>query len=110
MGPLVRQLDNYGPFVGVLMGSVQDTSSTPWKMLSCELMVLLEGGMVPSMTGLILSMAPSKAYSSCPMDSVSRVREDHRQAAKRKAWARMKQERIQEERAMRSLKPIKLTG
>ena len=45
-----------------------------------------------------LSMAAAKANSACLLDRVSRVGEEHRQAAKRRAWAKSEEERLQEER------------
>ena len=45
-----------------------------------------------------LSMAAAKAYSSCLLDRVARVGEEHRQAAKRRAWVKREEERMQEER------------
>ena len=45
-----------------------------------------------------LSMAAAKANSACLLDRVSRVGEEHRQAARRRAWVKREEERIQEER------------
>ena len=47
----------------------------------------------------VLSMTAAKAHSSCLMDRVARVGECHRQAAKRRAWMKREEERMQEERA-----------
>ena len=46
----------------------------------------------------VLSMAAAKAYSSCLLDRVSRVGEEQRQAARRRAWVKREEERILEER------------
>ena len=43
-------------------------------------------------------MVAAKAYSTCLLDRLSRVGECHRQAAKRRAWVRREEERMQEER------------
>jgi hypothetical protein len=40
-----------------------------------------------------LSMAAAKAYSTCLLDRVSRVGEEHRQAARRRAWVKREEER-----------------
>ena len=40
-------------------------------------------------------MAAAKAYASCLLD---RVGEEHRQAAKRRAWAKREDERVMKER------------
>ena len=44
-----------------------------------------------------LSMVAAKAYSTCLMDRVSRIGEGHRQAAKRRAWVKREEERMEEE-------------
>ena len=46
-----------------------------------------------------LSMASAKAYSACLLDRVARVGEEHRLAAKRRAWLKSQQEREDDERA-----------
>ena len=43
-------------------------------------------------------MTSAKAYSACLMDRVARVGEGHRQAAKRRAWVKRQEEKMQEER------------
>ena len=45
-----------------------------------------------------LSMASAKAYSACLLDRVARVGEEHRLAAKRRAWLKSEEERMEEER------------
>ena len=44
-----------------------------------------------------LSLAGAKAYSSCLMGRVARVGEEHRQAARRRAWVKRDGERREEE-------------
>ena len=43
-------------------------------------------------------MAAAKANSACLLDRLSRIGEEHRLAAKRRAWAKCEEERMQEER------------
>ena len=43
-------------------------------------------------------MTAGKAYSACLLDRVSRVGEDHRLAAKRRAWVKGEEERLEAER------------
>ena len=45
-----------------------------------------------------LSMAAARAYSVFLLDRVSRVGEGHRQAARRRAWVKREEERMEEER------------
>ena len=45
-----------------------------------------------------LSLAAAKANSACLLDRVARIGEEHRQAAKRRAWAKSEEERVKEER------------
>ena len=45
-----------------------------------------------------LSMTAAKAYSTCLLDRVARVGEDHRMAAKRRAWVKGEEERLEAER------------
>ena len=45
-----------------------------------------------------LSMVAARAYSSCLLDRVARVGEDHRNAARRRALVRREEERVMEER------------
>ena len=45
-----------------------------------------------------LSMVAAKANSACLLDRVARVGEGHRQAAKRRAWAKREEERLRQER------------
>ena len=45
-----------------------------------------------------LSMASAKAYSACLLDRVARVGEEHRLAAKRRAWLKSEEERMEAER------------
>ena len=43
-------------------------------------------------------MTAAKANSACLLERVTKVGEDHRQAAKRRAWAKSEEERMQQER------------
>ena len=43
-------------------------------------------------------MTAAKAYSACLLDRMSRVGEGHRLAAKRRAWAKRVEEKMEEER------------
>ena len=45
-----------------------------------------------------LSMTAAKANSACMLDIIGRIGEDHRQAAKRRAWTKLEEDRVQEER------------
>ena len=45
-----------------------------------------------------LSMASAKAYSSCLLDRLARVGEEHQLAAKRRAWLKSEEERLENER------------
>ena len=44
-----------------------------------------------------MSLVHAKAYSACLLDRVSRVGEEHRQAAKRRAWQKREVEKMQAE-------------
>ncbi len=44
------------------------------------------------------SVAATKAYSAWLLDRVSRVGEEHRQAARGRAWVKREEERMEEER------------
>ena len=43
-------------------------------------------------------MVAARAYSSCLMDRVARVGEDHINAARRRSWVRREEERVKEEK------------
>ena len=45
-----------------------------------------------------LRMTAARAYSACLLDRVSRVGEGHRMAAKRRAWVKREEERMEHER------------
>jgi hypothetical protein len=76
----------------------------PWQTLSCVPRAWPGGGRVQERSIILaglrraLSMAAAKAYSTCLLDRVSRVGEEHRQAARRRAWVKREEERMQEER------------
>ena len=112
VGPLVRRLDSFGPLVGLVVGAFQEGS----KDLHALLETLADSqlrfrGLARGREGTnqersiilaglrrSLSMCAAKAYSSCLMDRVARVGEEFRQAARRRAWLKREDERIQEER------------
>ena len=111
-GPLVRRLDSYGPLIGLVVGAFQEGSKDLHALLNTLADSQLRArGLARGREGTdqersiilagmrrTLSMAAAKAYSSCLLDRVSRIGEHHRQAAKRRAWVRREEERIQEER------------
>ena len=45
-----------------------------------------------------MSMVAAKAYSACLLDKVGRVGELLRQAARRRAWQKREQEKLEDER------------
>ena len=105
--PLVRRLDSFGPLHGLVVGAFQEGSKDLHALLEvmadCQLRARgLARGREGSeqersiiLAGLrrVLSMTAAKANSSCLLDRVSRVGEEHRQAAKRRAWVRREEER-----------------
>ena len=112
VGPLVRRLESYGPLIGLVMGAFQEGSKDLHSLLDTLAESQLKArGLARGREGTdqeksiilaglrrVLSMAAAKAYSSCLLDRVSRVGEEHRQAARRRAWVRREEERILEER------------
>ena len=111
-GPLVRRLESYGPLVGLVVGAFQEGSKDLHTLLgtladsqlrarglargregSDQERSIILAGMRRS-----LSMVAARAYSSCLPDRVARVGEDHRNAARRRAWVRREEERVMEER------------
>ena len=45
-----------------------------------------------------LSMTAAKANSACLLDRIERIGVEHREAAKRRAWAKSEEDRVKEER------------
>ena len=112
VGPLVRRLQGYGQLQGLVVGAFQEASKDLHALLDTladsklRAMGLARGREGTEQERAIilaglrrkLSMAAAKANSACLLDRVSRVGEEHRQAAKRRAWAKSEEERLQEER------------
>ena len=112
VGPLVRRLESYGPLKGLVIGAFQEGSKDVHSLLeiladsqlkSIGLARGREGSSQEKsivLAGLRrqLSLVSAKAYSACIMDRVSRLGEKHRQAAKRRAWAKRAEEKMAEER------------
>ena len=112
-GPLVRRLESFGPLIGLVVGAFQEGSKDLHSLLGTMADSQLRArGLARGRQGTdqersiilaglrrVLSMTAAKAHSSCLMDRVARVGECHRQAAKRRAWMKREEERMQEERA-----------
>ena len=110
-GPLVRRLQSYGQLQGLVVGAFQEGSDDIHALLDVLADSQLrarglargrEGSNHERSTILAgfrrrLSMVAAKAYSTCLMDRVSRIGEGHRQAAKRRAWVKREEERMEEE-------------
>ena len=110
VGPLERRLQGYGNLQCLVMGAFQEGS----KDLHSLLEVLADSKM--RVRGLArgregsewerstiltdfrreLSLAGAKAYSSCLLGRVARVGEEHRNAARRRAWVLREDERREE--------------
>ena len=111
-GPLVRRLDSYGPLLGLVMGAFQEGSQDLHALLAdlADSQLKAKGlarGREGSeqeraiiLAGLRrqLSMTSAKAYSSCLLDRLARVGEEHQLAAKRRAWLKSEEERLENER------------
>ena len=112
VGPLVRRLDSFGRLQGLVMGAWQEGSKDLHDLLDTLAESKLNAmGLARGMQGTEmergtilgqfrrrLSVAAAKAQSACLIGKVSKVGEGHRQAAKRRAWVRREEERMQEER------------
>ena len=112
VGPLVRRLDSYGQLQGLVIGAFQEGSQDVHALLD----ILADSKMkarglargregsnqerAEILAGMRrqLSMTAARAYSACLLDRVSRVGEGHRMAAKRRAWVKREEERMEEER------------
>ena len=111
-GPLVRRLAGYGQLQGLVVGAFQEGSQDLHALLETladskiRAMGLARGRegteneRATVMAGLRrkLSMTAAKANSACLLDRIDRIGEDHRQAAKRRAWAKLEEDRVQDER------------
>ena len=112
VGPLVRRLDSYGPLLGLVVGAFQEGSNDLHALLESMADSKLKAkGLARGREGSDhersvilagfrreLSMSSAKAYSACLLDRVARVGEEHRLAAKRRAWLKSQQEREDEKR------------
>ena len=112
VGPLVRRLESYGQLQGLVLGAFQEGSKDIHALLDTLADSQLkakglargrEGSNQERATILAgmrrrLSMAAAKGYSTCLLDRLSRVGEGHRQAARRRAWVKREEERMEEER------------
>ena len=112
VGPLVRRLERFCPLQGLVVGAFQEGSKDLHTLLDLladsklRAMGLARGregteqerAIILSGLRRRLSMAAAKANSACLLDRVGRVGEHHRQAAKRRAWAKREEERMKEER------------
>ena len=112
VGPLVRRLESFGRLQGLVLGAWQEGSKDLHDLLDTlaesklKTMGLARGmqgtemerGNILGQFRRRLSVAAAKAQSACLIGKVSKVGEGHRQAAKRRAWVRREEEKMQEER------------
>ena len=112
VGPLVRRLESFGPLQGLVIGAFQEASKDIHALLDTladskiRSMGLARGREGTEQERAIilagfrreLSMAGAKANSACLLERVTRLGEDQRQAAKRRAWTKSEEERMQQER------------
>jgi hypothetical protein len=112
VGPLVRRLESYGQLQGLVLGAFQEGSQDIHSLLEtlADSQLRAKGlargreGSSQERAAILagmrrqLSMAAARAYSACLLDRVSRVGEGHRQAARRRAWVKREEERMEEER------------
>ena len=108
----MRRLNSYGRLQGLVVGAFKEGSKDLHGLLdvladsqlrarglargregsSQERSIILAG------LRRHLSMTAAKAYSACLLDRVARVGEDHNLAAKRRAWVKGEEERLEAER------------
>ena len=67
-------------------------------MIEKEIFILCHSERYKTFTFIPVLPPFAKANSACLLDRVSRVGEEHRQAARRRAWVKKEEERIQAER------------
>ena len=105
---MVRRLNSYGPLIGLVVGAFQEGSNDLHALLGTLADSQLRAkGLARGREGTdqersiilaglrrALSMAAAKAYSTCLLDRVSRVGEEHRQAARRRAWVKREEESL----------------
>jgi hypothetical protein len=114
VGPLQRRLEGFGRLQGWVVGSFQEASKDLHHLLECLADSKLRArGLARGREGdewersvilnefrRELSLVAAKAVSACLLGKVSKLGEGHRQAAKRRAWAKYENER--REAAMRA--------
>ena len=107
VGPLQRRLDGFGRLQGWVVGSFQEASKDLHHLLECLADSKLRArGLARGREGdewersLImtdfrreLSLVAAKAVSACLLGKVSKLGDGHRQAAKRRAWAKHENEK-----------------
>ena len=112
VGPLVRRLESFGQLQGLVVGVFQEGSQDLHGLLeiltNSELRAKglargregseQERAVILSGYRRRLSLCAAKANAACLLDRVWRIGEDHRQAAKRRAWEKREKEKEQEER------------
>ena len=111
-GPLARRLAGYGQLQGLVVGAFQEGSQDLHGLIETladnklRAMGLAQGreGTEHERATIVaglrrkLSMTAAKANSACLLDRVERIGEEHRQAAKRRAWAKVEEDRVKDER------------
>ena len=114
VGPLQRRLEGFGQLQGWVVGSFQEASKDLHHLLECLADSKLRArGLARGREGdewersvilnefrRELSLVAAKAVSACLLGKVSKLGDGHRQAAKRRAWAKHENER--REAAMRA--------
>ena len=112
VGPLVRRLQGFGPLQGLVIGAFQEASKDLHTLLETLAESKLRSrGLARGREGTEqeraiilagfrreLSMAGAKANSACLLERVTKLGEDQRQAAKRRAWTKSEEERMEQER------------
>ena len=107
VGPLQRRLEGFGQLQGWVVGSFQEVSKDLHHLLECLADSKLKArGLARGREGdewersLILhefrrelSLVAAKAVSACLLGKVSKLGDGHRQAARRRAWAKHESER-----------------
>ena len=107
VGPLQRRLESFGRLQGLVVGSFQEASQdlhslleylTDAKLKARGLARGREGsdwerGIILNGFRRELSLVAAKAVSACLLGKASKLGEGHRQAAKRRVWARQENER-----------------
>ena len=107
VGPLQRRLESFGRLQGLVVGSFQEASQDLHSLLEYLTDAMLkarglargregsdwERGIVLNGFRRELSLVAAKAVSACLLGKASKLGEGHRQAAKRRVWARQENER-----------------